>query len=324
MVHMNNGTKSLPKQDNKDHFVPQVYLRRFIDKNTNKLHVYDRQEDRWFEAPTKRICYELGWDKLDVNGSDTYLADHLKALEPNIGPFLQGLKREKISDHDRYYFATWLAILFAMSPTRKEYDYLSLQLLGQNVDPNSQDLNFALKKRNLQQARQIGMLLYAYDWHLTYNFTDTPFITCDFPAHYLCLNDTVPPLYQPLGFVLDPQTFLRISPKLVVQPEVYQPGFSDFTKVQPGQMSYGKISKFWKYAQRTISRINEPAIFNANRFVISSYLDDGLKQFVKNRRNSTTKFQPIVTQTQNGPVIQTRLVNNFENVPLRLPKNLKI
>ena len=246
MVHMSNGTKSLPKQDNKDHFVPQVYLRRFIDKNTNKLHVYDRQEDRWFEAPTKRICYELGWDKLDTEGTDTYLSDHLKALEPHIGPFLQGLKREKISDHDRYYFATWLAILFAMSPARKEYDYLSLQLLGQNVDPKSQDLNFALKKRNLQQARQIGMLLYAYDWHLTYNFTDMPFITCDFPAHYLCLNDTVPPLYQPLGFVLDPHTFLRISPKLVVQPEVYQPGFSDFTKVSPGQMSYGKISKFWK------------------------------------------------------------------------------
>ena len=119
MVCMNNETKSLTKQDNKDHFVPQVYLRRFIDKNTNKLHVYDRQEDRWFEAPTKRICYELGWDKLDIDGSDTYLADHLKALEPNIGPFLQGLKREKISDHDRYYFATWLAILFAMSPARK-------------------------------------------------------------------------------------------------------------------------------------------------------------------------------------------------------------
>ena len=168
----------------------------------------------------------------------------------------------------------------------------------------------------------IGKINYIFG--LTYNFTDMPFITCDFPAHYLCLNDTVPPLYQPLGFVLDPHTFLRISPKLVIQPEVYQPGFSDFTKVQPGQMLYGKISKFWKHAQRTVSRINEPAIFNANRFVISSYLDDGLKQFVKNRRNSTTKFQPIVTQTKNGPVIQTRLVNNFENVPLRLPKKFTI
>lgn len=317
---MSAKPKSLIIPDRKDHFVPQVYLRRFLDKSINKLHVYDRLGNKWFETPTKHICLELGWDKLDAEGIDTYLSNHLNALEPHLGPFLNGLKHEKISNHDRYYFSVWLAILFALSPIRKEYDYLSLQLLGQNVDTSSPDLNFALKKRNIQQARNIAMLLYAYDWHLTYNLTDIPFITCDFPAHYLCLNDTIPPLYQPLGIVLDPCTFLRISPKLVTQPEIYQPGFDDFTKIQPGNITYGKISKHWNYAQRSISRINEMAICNANRFVISPYIDDGLIQFVKNRRNRQTKFQPIIVQTPNGPVVQTRLVNNFENVSLRFTK----
>lgn len=320
---MSAKPKSLNITDRKDHFVPQVYLRRFLDKSINKLHVYDRQENKWFETSSKHICFELGWDKLDSEGTDMYLSDHLKALEPCLTPFLTGLKHERISNHDRYYFSMWLAILFALSPTRKEYDYLSLQLLGQNTDPNSRNLNFALKKRNLQQAHHIAMLLYAYDWHLTYNLTDLPFITCDFPAHYLCLNDTIPPLYQPLGIALDPHTFLRISPKLVVQPEVYQPGFDDFTKVKPGEITYGKVSKHWKYAQRSISRINEMAICNAHRFVISSYFDDGLKQFVQNRRNCQTKFQPVIAQTPNGPIVQTKLVNNFENVSIRTAKFVK-
>ena len=314
----NKACSSCP--DHKDHFVPQVYLRRFLDPTANKLHVYDRKDHKWFETTTKHICVELGWDKLDADGVDTNLSQHLRALEPNLQPFLEGLKRHKVSDHDRYYFATWLAILFAMSPSRKEYDYLTLQLLGYNTDSEATDLKFALRKRNLQQARSIGMLLYAYDWHLIYNLTDLPFITCDFPAHYMCLNDTVPPMYQPLGIALDPYTFLKISPKLVTQPEVFQPGFDDFTRVQPGNMTYGKLSKYWKYSQKTISRLNEQAIYNTNRFVISSYLDDGLVQFVKNRKNHTTKFQPVVVPTPNGPQIHTRLVNSFENMSLRIPK----
>ena len=321
---MNKIEQSLPQPDHKDHFVPQVYLRRFIDPSTKKLHVYDRKEDRWFEAPTKRICFEPGWDKLDAEGNNTYLAEHLKALEPCLKQFLEGFKRGPISPKDRYYFSTWLAIIFALSPKRNEYDFLSLQMLGHNIDPESTELKFNLRQRNLGQAKHIANMIYAYDWHLTYNFSEIPFITCDFPAHYLCLNDTIPPMYQPFGIVLDPGTFLRINPKLVTQPEVYQPGFIDYTKIQPGALIRGQISRHWKHAQRLVSRINEQSIYNAERFVISSYKNDGLAQFVKNRKNRTTVFQPKVENTPNGTVLHTTLQNNFKNVPLMLDKNTLI
>lgn len=83
------------------------------------------------------------------------------------------------------------------------------------------------------------------------------------------------------------------------------------------------MSKHWNYAQRSVSRINEMAICNADRFVISPYINDGLIQFIKNRRHHQTKFQPVVAQTPNGPVVQTRLVNNFENASIRIPKFIK-
>lgn len=319
---MSKATKSSQKTQHKDHFVPQVYLRRFIDKNTHKLHVYDRKEGEWFDTPTKNICFEYGWDQLDPGGKDPYFSNHLKALEPCLKQFLEGFKQGAISSKDRYYFSMWLAIIFALSPKRETYDYLSLNLLGQNISQNSSELKFSLKKRNLQQAQQIAKLIYAYDWHLTYNFSETPFITCDFPMHYLCLNDTVPPMYQPLGIVLDPHTFLRITPKQVTQPEVYQLGFNDFNKIQSGNITRGQISKHWKKSQKLVSKINERSIFNAERFIISSYIDDGLKQFVKNRKNKTTTFKPELIQTQTGPAIQTKLVNNFENVPILITKKL--
>lgn len=309
--------------ERKDHFVPQAYLSNFCNKETKKIHIFDKNTDKWFETTTKNICFEYGWDRLDCNGDNTYLSDHLKALEPHLKRFLRAIKHEKITDHDRYYFATWLAIIFALSPVRKEYDYSSLKLLGYNIDPNSQDLIFHLRQRNLQQARHIGMMLYAYDWHLTYNFTDLPFITCDFPAHYLCLNDTIPPLYQPLGIALDPHTFLRIMPKEITNPKVFQPGFCDFSQIKPGQLTYGKISRFWNQAQKLITRMNEHAIFNAQRFIITSYVDDGLRQFVNNRKHKTTSFKPVLTQIENKPMIKTKLSNNFENIPLKLPKNIK-
>ena len=319
---MSKITKSSQKTQHKDHFVPQVYLRRFIDKNINKLHVYDRQEDKWFETPTKNICFEYGWDQLDTEGKDSYFSNHLKALEPCLKQFLEGFKQGAISTKDRYYFSMWLAIIFALSPKREAYDQLSLMLLGQNAIQDSSELKFSLKKRNLQQAQQIAKLIYAYDWHLTYNFSEIPFITCDFPMHYLCLNDTISPMYQPLGIVLDPHTFLRINPKQVTQPEAYQLGFNDFNKIQSGTITRGQISKHWKGSRKLVSKINEQSIFNAERFIISSYIDNGLKQFVKNRKNKTTSFKPELIQTQTGPAIQTKLVNNFENVPILITKKL--
>lgn len=312
---MSQTAKSSQKLLHKDHFVPQVYLHRFINKKIKKLYVYDRQDDKWFETSTKRICFELGWDKLDFDGRDTFLSDSLKVLEPHLTAFLRGVETGPISNKDRYYFSTWLAILFSLSPKKTDYDTKFLQQLVLSANLQIDVDKYQTKQMNMEKVKNIALALYTYDWHIIYNYTDTHFITCDFPAHHYCLNDTFDPEFQPFGIVLDPVHFLKITPKT----PIFVDQSKNYTELEPGKLTRGYI-QYGRYFRKTISRINEHAIYNAKRFVISSYLNDGLKQFVKNRKNKTTKLYATILKTPKGLTIKTRLKNNFENVPVFITK----
>ena len=308
---------SSTKHQNRDHFVPRVYLRRFTDQATNKLHIYDRNKDRWFEAPPKRICFELGWDKLNSDGTDTFLYDSLKALEPHLTDFLAALETGPISNKDRYYFSTWLAILFALSPKKTEKDTSFLKKLTKDANLPIEVDKYQTKQMNMEKVKEIALALYSYDWHIIYNYTNTPFITCDFPAHHYCLNDNFDPEYQPFGIALDPGHFLKITPKI----PLFIDRNKDYTDHLPGTLTRGFV-KHGKYFRKTISRINEHAIFNAKRFVISPYIDSGLEQFVCNRKTKTTEIYSTVKKTPQGPIIKTKLKNNFENVPVIITKQI--
>ena len=310
------GTSS-PKKQRKDHFVPQVYLRRFIDKSTGKLHVYDRQTNTWFDAAPRSICFEFGWDNLNHDGTDTYLYDNLKTLESRLTAFLREFEAGPISDKDRYYFSTWLAILFSLSPKKTNYDTAFLQNLVRNANIQINVDKYDTKQMNMEKVKEIALALYTSDWHIIYNYTSTPFITCDFPAHHYCLNDYFDPEYQPFGIALDPKHFLKITPKIPIVIDRTK----DYTEHLPGILTRGYV-KYGRYFLKTISRINEHAIFNAERFIIAPYFDNGLTQFVKNRKNKTTKLYATVKKTPNGPIIKTRLKNNFDNVPVIITKQL--
>lgn len=314
---MSKTSKSSQKTQHKDHFVPQVYLRRFTNKNTKKLYIYDRQDDKWFETTTKRICFELGWDKLDFDGTDTFLSENLKALEPHLTAFLKGIETGPISNKDRYYFSTWLAILFSLSPKKTKNDTEFLQKLVQKANVQIDVDKYQTKQMNMEKVKELALSLYTYNWRIVYNLTNTPFITCDFPAHHLCLNDGFDPEYQAFGIALDPMHFLKITPQIPIVIDRTK----DYTEHKPGALTRGYLHH-GRYFRKTIPRINEHAIYNAERFVISSYLDDGLKQFVKNRKNKITKLYATVLNTPKGLQIKTRLKNNFENVPVIITKEI--
>ena len=314
---MTKQNPSSPIKRHKDHFVPRVYLRRFVDNQTNKLHIYDRQKNLWFEAPPKRVCFEFGWDKLNSDGTDTYLYDNLKVLEPALTAFLTAFETNAISNKDRYYFSTWLAILFSLSPKKTNYDTAFLQKLVKDANLQINVDKYETKQMNMEKVKEIALTLYTYDWRIIYNYTDMPFITCDFPAHHYCLNDNFDPEHQPFGIALDPTHFLKITPKIPLLIDRSK----DYTEHKPGTLTRGYI-KHGRYFRKTVSRINEHAIFNAERFIISSYIGKGLIQFVKNRKNKTTKLYATVLKTPNGTTIKTRLKNNFENVPVIITKKI--
>ncbi len=324
----------------KDHYVPQVYLRRFLPPNDNKLYVFDRDTDTYIRPTTKTICHRPNWDKLDADGKNEYLEQHLRALEPHLNVFLDALiRREQVSDHDRFYFCNWLAIIMSLSPARIKHDTEVQQTINQQqkavleqakstiqteqqqkvYEEIKEQLNitiddFLCKRMAMSSIRRTAMILYASDWHLIFNETDMKFLTCDQPVHVLCWDDGVDNPYRPIGIALDPEHFLWIHPLWPHRAEQFKKANPENEKeFAAGKITYGVLSKWYKYAPKTIKNINSHTIYNADRFIISSYMTDSLKDFIRNTKKHRTTRELVSFRTKDGVTYISKPHNTFEN-----------
>jgi hypothetical protein len=77
------------------HYVPQYYLRGFIDAR-KQLYVVDRPRGKFFRVPTKKVGGELYFNLINVGGIDPFAVEKaLSELEGIVAPALERVKATK-------------------------------------------------------------------------------------------------------------------------------------------------------------------------------------------------------------------------------------
>lgn len=68
----------------KEHYVPQFYLRNFVDEN-GLLHIYDFKQDKFFKQSLRNVCYESNlyetkWENAHPKLGEFVLPNHIEKL----------------------------------------------------------------------------------------------------------------------------------------------------------------------------------------------------------------------------------------------------
>lgn len=91
-----------PPRDRKDHYVPQGYLRGFIDperlKNDRPLWCLDKRRNHWVRKSPKQICHVVGMYDFSNDAIDAEHADvTFKTMEDSFPAIRDGLQRRSFA-----------------------------------------------------------------------------------------------------------------------------------------------------------------------------------------------------------------------------------
>jgi hypothetical protein len=98
-----------------DHYVPQAYLRGFIDpQSTDMIWVYDKLQRTFFRTNVKNVAQEKNF-----YGPEIEIALN-SDIENPANPVLEKLRhREAITDTERYSFSVYIAVMLSRVPRRR-------------------------------------------------------------------------------------------------------------------------------------------------------------------------------------------------------------
>jgi hypothetical protein len=104
------------------HYVPQYYLRSFIDAK-EQLYVVDRPRGKFFRVPTKKVGGELYFNLINVKGIDPFAVEKaLAELEGIAAPALERIKAAKslADEKDRSAVMNLIASVTIRNPKQRE------------------------------------------------------------------------------------------------------------------------------------------------------------------------------------------------------------
>jgi hypothetical protein len=104
------------------HYVPQYYLRSFIDAK-EQLYVVDRQRGKFFRVPTKKVGGELYFNLINAKGLDPFAVEKaLAELEGIVAPALERVKAAKslADEKDRSAIMNLIASVTLRNPKQRE------------------------------------------------------------------------------------------------------------------------------------------------------------------------------------------------------------
>ena len=103
------------------HYVPQYYLRGFIDAK-EQLYVVDRSRAKFFRVPTKKVGGELYFNLINVGGIDPFAVEKaLSELEGIVAPALERVKTAKslTNEKDRIAVMNLIASVTLRNPKQR-------------------------------------------------------------------------------------------------------------------------------------------------------------------------------------------------------------
>jgi hypothetical protein len=103
------------------HYVPQYYLRGFIDAK-EQLYVVDRPRQKFFRVPTKKVGGELYFNLINVKGLDPFAVEKaLAEMEGIVAPALERVKAAKslADEGDRSAVMNLIAAVTMRNPKRR-------------------------------------------------------------------------------------------------------------------------------------------------------------------------------------------------------------
>ncbi|MDB5603420.1 MAG: hypothetical protein JWP25_320 [Bradyrhizobium sp.] len=104
------------------HYVPQYYLRGFIDAK-EQLYVVDRPRKKFFRVPTKKVGGELYFNLINIGGTDPFAVEKaLSELEDIVAPALKRIKAAKslADEKDRSAIMNLIASVTVRNPKQRE------------------------------------------------------------------------------------------------------------------------------------------------------------------------------------------------------------
>jgi len=103
------------------HYVPQYYLRSFIDSK-DQLYVVDRSREKFFRVPTKKVGGELYFNLINVKGIDPFAVEKaLAEMEGIVAPALERVKAAKslTNEQDRSAIMNLIAAITLRNPKQR-------------------------------------------------------------------------------------------------------------------------------------------------------------------------------------------------------------
>jgi hypothetical protein len=112
-----------PPRDRKDHYVPQGYLRGFIDsarsQNDRPLWCLDKRRNEWVQKSTAQICHVRGMYDFSNDAIDAEHADvTFKSMEDGLGPIREGLVGQGFTGWQRHieFLLPYMQMIRVRSP----------------------------------------------------------------------------------------------------------------------------------------------------------------------------------------------------------------
>ncbi len=310
------------------HYVPQMYLRRFASKHRGRengkvdyfIHWFDKteKEGRNHEQNIRKVAHETRFNNATLPDGNTFsLETELSSLENEFSPVLDAIcARSKpfaeILAAYRVKLSLFVAVQALRTPnvrafvnecvlvnTRNNEDHMADAL------PIPRDVKVLAHLAGFTDALpKFASVIMQWRWSLAHNMTDTPLCTSDQPVLFDTLPEMGPPGMLKPGTVIympiNPWLLLRVAdPDFNLEPEekIFDPDLVlrlNRNQVWESRRFLYSSTKDFAFAQQMIADI--PALSISDR----PYLDAaGRRTFT--RRPSTAPTRRTVIRLDDSP-----------------------
>ena len=303
-----------------DHYVSQVHLKQFCNRDTRHLAVIRKRDLKTFPARTQDVC------RIEDGSTNSYLThdraveDFLKTIEPHYDEALNRIRAGHFDQDSVYVVAGFTAYVMSCSPTGMrlyaghlrnmvEAETIALDRLGK-LPPMPKSLGNSVKEAiesgkvlvtidekypqaiGIAQIMERTALLGNLRWEVLSNRQhDNPFLSSDYP---IAMEMTGDPRVLNKLVPLAPDLAIRMVPDISMDTSKVTLDFKDF-RYRTRTPSVGEI--------RNINRLT---VRCAEDLVFCSLASDWLMRFIAKNRSFRLEMLNDRFPTETGTLLLSR------------------